>query len=474
MEDHEYSLPGFRSHLHYVHPLQRPPLDFCHVSRPPSCEANLCSSNAARQVGPSGHSLRLLPCLITAEVRCSESARPLASWLPDGRQTRRGDHEYHTLRREELFRNPPRDHTAYPSLQIAVDPHIESFNALFPTDGSPGLIAHGIADIGPKSYLDGGDATPPAQRNKLTIRYKSVHLQKALLPPDKQVCEGPRDLSGRVQRATRHLPWQTDRRLRVSNKRRRSPGICARDRPGADNGQGKHSPQSPWHVGQPLTFSVEQMPPGKQLAGTAGPKKGGGRGAGRLLHRQRHRKDRPSPAPQPPQLSPWPYTGRVSSTAEPTTLHHGIILRSVRPDETSQTNVLHYLKDGNVTFRFSWRKSEYLVPVMMVLKALVETNDYEIAQGLVGSGRLEGRRQYLSDGFAWRCSCAPTTTTGSTPSLRPAPSSERSSASSLAFRRLCRTTTWGPSFFARSSWSILAVSTLPSNRTRTSFGCFSS
>lgn len=62
----------------------------------------------------------------------------------------------------------------------------------------------------------------------------------------------------------------------------------------------------------------------------------------------------------------------------------GIQIRSVRPDQTSQTNVLHYLNDGNVTFRFSWRKAEYLVPVVMVLKALVETNDREIFESLVG------------------------------------------------------------------------------------------
>lgn len=63
---------------------------------------------------------------------------------------------------------------------------------------------------------------------------------------------------------------------------------------------------------------------------------------------------------------------------------YGIIVRSVRPDETSQTNVLHYLHDGNITFRFSWRKNEYLVPVLMILRALVETNDREIFEGVIG------------------------------------------------------------------------------------------
>lgn len=77
---------------------------------------------------------------------------------------------------------------------------------------------------------------------------------------------------------------------------------------------------------------------------------------------------------------------------------HGIIIRSVKPDETSQTNVLHYLTDGNMTFRFSWRKNEYLVPVMMILKALVETNDREIFQGLIGpKGCKAAQNTFLTD-----------------------------------------------------------------------------
>lgn len=67
----------------------------------------------------------------------------------------------------------------------------------------------------------------------------------------------------------------------------------------------------------------------------------------------------------------------------------GVQIRCVRPDQTSQTNVLHYLSDGNITFRFSWRKNEYLIPVMMVLKALVETNDREIFDGLVSVGQRD-------------------------------------------------------------------------------------
>lgn len=77
----------------------------------------------------------------------------------------------------------------------------------------------------------------------------------------------------------------------------------------------------------------------------------------------------------------------------------GILIRSMRPDQTSQTNGLHYLNDGNVNLRFSWRKAEYLVPVMMVLKALVETNDREVFEGLVGAAGSEGlaEKQFVTD-----------------------------------------------------------------------------
>lgn len=83
----------------------------------------------------------------------------------------------------------------------------------------------------------------------------------------------------------------------------------------------------------------------------------------------------------------------------PSYTKYGVQIRSVRPDQTSQTNVLHYLSDGNVTFRFSWRKNEYLIPVMMILKALVETNDREIFENLVGKANSKGLsdKQFVTD-----------------------------------------------------------------------------
>lgn len=85
--------------------------------------------------------------------------------------------DFDTVRREHLFRNPPTDHSAYPALQAAIEPHVHSFNALFEKDG---LVAQGLRDMGPKTFLDGDERAP--RRNALTVRVKEVFVEKAQLP----------------------------------------------------------------------------------------------------------------------------------------------------------------------------------------------------------------------------------------------------------------------------------------------------
>lgn len=62
---------------------------------------------------------------------------------------------------------------------------------------------------------------------------------------------------------------------------------------------------------------------------------------------------------------------------------YAVQIRAVRPDQTSVTNSLHYLLDGSATFRFSWRKQEYVIPIMLILKALVSASDREIFEGII-------------------------------------------------------------------------------------------
>ena len=116
---------------------------------------------------------------------CVANSTPLAqSIMPPSSTSRKGTkttwtHEFDTLRRENLFRNPPKDHSAYPALQAAIAPHIESFNALFEKDG---IIAQGLLDIGTKTYLDGDDRDGPIRKNRLDIKIKEVFVEKSMLP----------------------------------------------------------------------------------------------------------------------------------------------------------------------------------------------------------------------------------------------------------------------------------------------------
>lgn len=48
--------------------------------------------------------------------------------------------------------------------------------------------------------------------------------------------------------------------------------------------------------------------------------------------------------------------------------------------------------------QFAWRKKLYLVPAMMIMKALVETNDREVYEGLVGlAGLKRADNTFLTD-----------------------------------------------------------------------------
>lgn len=67
----------------------------------------------------------------------------------------------------------------------------------------------------------------------------------------------------------------------------------------------------------------------------------------------------------------------------PTYTPYGISIRCVRPDESSLTNVLHYCTNGTAMLRFTWRKNEYMIPIMLILKALISASDKEIFEGVI-------------------------------------------------------------------------------------------
>lgn len=70
--------------------------------------------------------------------------------------------------------------------------------------------------------------------------------------------------------------------------------------------------------------------------------------------------------------------------------HFGVQIRSVRPDQSSQTCVLHYCRDGAVNFRFSYRKQEYIIPVMLILRSLKDSaTDLDIFENLTAGDAVK-------------------------------------------------------------------------------------
>ncbi|KAF7683249.1 DNA-directed RNA polymerase I subunit [Astathelohania contejeani] len=59
--------------------------------------------------------------------------------------------------------------------------------------------------------------------------------------------------------------------------------------------------------------------------------------------------------------------------------------RCVGPNEIGQTFFVHYCEDGNLMIRIFYRKREYLIPAILILKALIETNDEEIFNALTSN-----------------------------------------------------------------------------------------
>jgi DNA-directed RNA polymerase I subunit RPA2 len=56
----------------------------------------------------------------------------------------------------------------------------------------------------------------------------------------------------------------------------------------------------------------------------------------------------------------------------------GVAMRCARADQSSITVTMHYLTNGGATLRFVVRKQEFLLPVILVAKALAEVSDKEI------------------------------------------------------------------------------------------------
>jgi DNA-directed RNA polymerase I subunit RPA2 len=90
---------------------------------------------------------------------------------------------FETLKRERLFRHPPRNGASVPVLNEFVTPHLESFNALFDDSGLPlgdgdgkGLLSLALKDIGERvvfseTGVSGGDGGEKAWGTRMRSEF---------------------------------------------------------------------------------------------------------------------------------------------------------------------------------------------------------------------------------------------------------------------------------------------------------------
>ena len=69
-------------------------------------------------------------------------------------------------------------------------------------------------------------------------------------------------------------------------------------------------------------------------------------------------------------------------------------MRCVRDDLYSRTITLHYLNDGNVYLRILLKKKELQMPIIMIIKALLDVTDTQVYNALV---RGKADRSDISD-----------------------------------------------------------------------------
>lgn len=291
---------------------------------------------------------------------------------------------YDTKRRHKLFRDPPSKKTAYPALAEAIKPHVDSFNGILAENGQ---LHHALKEIGTKTFLDGepvanltDDPAELRRRNRLEVRVSQVFVEKSRVP-DTNKFEAHRDILP-VECRERHATYKGRMTGRFQYR--------------INDGDWKTSDRFFGNLPIMLRSNrchLEGLSPKQLVNCREETEELGGyfivNGIEKLIRMLIvNRRNFPMAIIRPS------FENRGSTYTK-----YGIQIRSVRPDQTSQTNVLHYLNDGNVTFRFSWRKNEYLVPALMILKALTETNDREIYEGIVGPAGTKDleAKQFVTD-----------------------------------------------------------------------------
>ncbi|KAI8076707.1 uncharacterized protein B0P05DRAFT_545553 [Gilbertella persicaria] len=291
--------------------------------------------------------------------------------------------KFNTVERENLFRNPSDEKFGTPSLQEVVAPHIDAFNSIseFGSEGQPGLLDYAVKDIGSFSVFDNADndinldPTGVTLGNKLTYWLEDVKLLQPMV-------------SERDTTTLKRRIYPSECRERLTTYRGKLQGkLCWRVNNGPIQSDMRDLGLVPIMV-RSNRCNLAGMYPKQLIAHHEESEEMGGyfvvNGIEKLI-----------------RLLIVPRRNHVTAIIRnsfqnrgPTYTTFGCSIRCARRDQTTLTNTIHYLKDGNVMFRFAWRKQEYLLPAMLVFNALVDTSDKEIFEAL-----CQGDRQntFLTD-----------------------------------------------------------------------------
>ncbi|TFK43845.1 hypothetical protein BDQ12DRAFT_731813 [Crucibulum laeve] len=296
--------------------------------------------------------------------------------MPDGTDRQRKIPTFNTLARENAFRNPPKNGSTYNILNEFVTPHLESFNSLFDDSGLPsgdgdgkGLLSLALKDIGERVVFDGdgrpgSESGPHGWGNRMRIWIESVTIARPMVP-DKD----------RTATERRVFPSEARERL-TSYRGRMTIKLCWTDISGQKHDMLKDCGLVPIMV-RSVRCNLRSMSSSELVKHHEEPEEFGGyfviNGNERLIRylilpRRNHVISLIRPS----------FTNRGPSYTQ-----YAVQIRCVRPDQTSATNTLHYLSNGSAMLRFTWRKQEYVIPIMLVLKALVGASDKEIFEGVM-------------------------------------------------------------------------------------------
>ncbi|KIO16199.1 hypothetical protein M407DRAFT_86274 [Tulasnella calospora MUT 4182] len=237
---------------------------------------------------------------------------------------------FNTLQREHSFRHPPKNASTLPIFQELVGPQIHSFDALFedPKGTEEGLVHDGLKYIPEKVVFDkiGEDGADlgKAKGSRLSLRITGVSLGRPMVPE-----------KDRESRERRIFPSESNR-CNITGLS--SAELVSRHEEAEEFG------------GYFIINGNEKLI--RYL----------------ILPRRNY---------------PMAVTRNSFQKRGPTYTRYGVTIRCVRTDQQAMSNTLHYCTNGNAMLRFYWYKNEYMVPIILLLKALIGAPDKEIFEGVM-------------------------------------------------------------------------------------------